>query len=396
MTVHGKPPHFSGKTGWNRTANPLSNLLTQLRAEGRALVDLTESNPTRCELGGDERVALLGHPRGARYEPLPLGHLDARRAIARYYQEHGVAIDEAHVVLSASTSEAYGWLFKLLTERGDALLVPQPSYPLFDFLATLEEVRLVPYPLLREEHHRVDLAALAAAIDERTRAILLVHPNNPTGSFVRRDEAAAMEELAEANGLALIVDEVFSDYAWGTLPEDRLPTFVGPRRALTFVLSGLSKVCALPQLKVAWTVALGPDDLVAEAMGRLEVIADTYLSVSTPVQLALPEILAARGPIQERIRARVAQNLAALDRTLGDDGAVRRLPSDGGWYAILEVPRTRDEDGWVDVLLREDSVIVHPGYFFDLDREGYLVVSLLPEPASFEHAIARVIERLHA
>jgi len=397
MTERMKSPHFSAKTAWNRRANPLSTLLTELRDRGRALFDLTESNPTKCGLGGgDEQVQLLGNSRGALYDPLPLGHLEARRAIRDYYRDRGLSIDVSRIALSASTSEAYGWLFKLLAERGDAVLVPKPSYPLFDYLADLEEVRLVPYPLLREERFRVDLSALESAIDERTRAILLVHPNNPTGTFVRREDALALETIAQQHGLALIVDEVFGDYAWDALPEDRLPSFVGDRKALTFVLSGLSKVCALPQLKLAWTIALGPDEIVDEAMGRLEVIADTYLSVSTPVQRALPEILAARGPIQARIRSRVAKNLAKLDAMLGDDSAVRRLASDGGWYAILEVPRTRDEDGWVDVLVREDSVIVHPGYYFDLDREGYLVVSLLPEEASFTIAIERVMRRLHA
>ena len=387
--------HFSKRTAWDLAANPLSGLLDEARRAGRTLVDLTDSNPTRCDIVDTTAlVALLGDPRGADYEPDPLGHPEARVAVARYYGDHGITIDPARVVLSASTSEAYGWLFKLLTDRDDAVLVPQPSYPLFGYLAALEDVRLVPYPLLREEHWRVDLDAVARSIDERTRAILVVHPNNPTGSFLRRDEAAALEELAAKHGLALVVDEVFVDYAHGALPADRLPTFAGERRALTFVMSGLSKVVALPQLKLGWTLVLGPEAHARAAMERLEVIADTYLSVATPVSRALPQLLAARGPVQAAIRARTERNRAAIDdaiERLGEHAAVRALPADGGWYAILEVPRTRDEDAWVEMLIRDEGVVVHPGYFFDLDREGCLVVSLLPEDRAFAAAIERVV-----
>lgn len=390
---------FSRRTAWDLAPNKLSAVLSEARSAGRALVDLTDGNPTRCGIvTTTELVALLGDPRGVDYEPDPLGHPDARAAVADYYRAHGATIDPGRVVLSASTSEAYGWLFKLLADRDDAVLVPQPSYPLFGYLAALEDVRLVAYPLLREEQWRVDLDAVARSIDERTRAILLVHPNNPTGSFLRRDDAAALEQLAAANGLALVVDEVFVDYAHGPLPADRLPTFAGERRALTFVMSGLSKVVALPQLKLGWTIVLGPDALARAAMERLEVIADTYLSVATPVSRALPELLAARGPIQAAIRARTENNRASIDDAiarLGEHGAVRRLPADGGWYAILEVPRTRDEDAWVEALVRDEGVVVHPGYFFDLDREGCLVVSLLPEERAFSAAITRVVSALH-
>ena len=393
-----KKPLFSERTAWDLSGNDLSRDLGAARGEGRPLVDLTESNPTRAGLAATEAlVALLGHPRGAGYAPIALGHPAARAAVAAYYADRGLDLPIDRIVLSASTSEAYGWLFKLLTERGDKVLVPAPSYPLFAFLAALEDVELVPYPLMREESFRIDLHALEAAIDEDTRAILLVHPNNPTGSFVRRDEADALEEIALRHGLAIIADEVFGDYAFAGLPADRLPSFVGPRRALTFVLSGLSKVVALPQLKLGWIGVLGPDDVAHEARNRLEVIADTYLSVGAPVQLALPEIHAARGPIQAAIRARTANNLAALDAALaalGAEASVRRLPVEGGWYAILEVPRTRDEDAWVRLFVRDEGIIVHPGYFFDLPDEGFLVVSLLPDEAAFAAAIHAVLRRL--
>lgn len=392
-------PLFSRRTSWDLTENRFAEELARARASGRALIDLTESNPTRIGIdGAAPLVALLGHPRGTRYEPVAAGHAEARAAVARYYADRGLAVSEGSILLSASTSEAYAWLFKLLTDRGDEVLIPAPSYPLLAFLAALEDVTLKPYPLIREERFRIDLPALEEAISARTRAIVVVHPNNPTGTLVRRDEAATLEALAARRGLALIVDEVFGDYAHEGLAPDRLPSFVGPRSALTFVLSGLSKVVALPQLKLGWVVALGPDRAVKEASARLAVIADTYLSVSTPVQLALPEILAARGPIQAAIRARVAENLAALDAALAREsgGAVRRLPSDGGWYAILEVPRTRDEESWVEALIQEDGVVVHPGYFFDMAEEGFLVVSLLPEGGAFREALGRLLRRLTA
>ncbi|MFT3769569.1 MAG: pyridoxal phosphate-dependent aminotransferase [Minicystis sp.] len=393
--ISPRPPSRAARRGIE-SDNALSQHLARARAEGRALVDLTESNPTRAGLGGAHLVPLLGDPRGAAYAPAALGHPAARAAVAGYYAERGLAVPAERVCLSASTSEAYGWLFKLLCERGDEVLIPAPSYPLFEFLAALEDVTLVPYPLLRDQGFHTDLVELEHRLGPRTRAIILVHPNNPTGSFVRRDEAAAVERLARRHGLALIVDEVFGDYAHGPLPANRLPSFAGERAALTFVLSGLSKVTAMPQVKLGWIVTCGPEAIADEAMGRLEVIADTYLSVSTPVQLALPEILAQRGPIQAAIRGRVEANLAALDAAiaaLGSEAPVRRLPVDGGWYATLEVPRTREEDDWVELIVREDSVIVHPGYFFDFAEDGYLVVSLLPEEAAFREAIAKVARR---
>lgn len=389
---------FAARTGWDLTENRLTAVLAEARAAGRPLCDLTESNPTRCGIVDNAPlVALLGHPRGARYEPASLGHPDARAAVARYYEERGLAVgvDPARVVLSASTSEAYGWILKLLAERGDEILVPEPSYPLFEYLACLEDVALRPYPLVREEGWRIDLGALERAVGPRTRAVVLVHPNNPTGSFARREEADALEALAAERGLCLVVDEVFGDYAHGALPPDRLPSFAGRQGALTFVLSGLSKVVALPQVKLGWIAVSGPPEVAAAALQRLEVIADTYLSVSTPVQLALPELLAARGAIQAAILGRVRGNLAALDAALAAaGGAARRLPVDGGWYAILEVPRLHDEDAWVELLVREEGVIVHPGYFFEMPRDGFLVVSLLPEPGAFAEAARRLAARV--
>jgi alanine-synthesizing transaminase len=395
-------PRLSRRTSWDLATNPIGVRVAAARASGDRLFDLTESNPTRCAIvDGTPYLAALGHPRGTSYEPISIGEVEARAAIARYYADRGVTVPIERIVCSASTSEAYAWLFKLLCDDGDAVLVPRPSYPLFEFLATLEDVNLIPYPLIREEGFRVDEHGLERAIEGaggRARAILLVHPNNPTGTFVRRDDAETLERACARHDLALVADEVFVDYAHGELPSDRLPTFAGRDRVLGFTLSGLSKVCALPQVKLGWTVMSGPAALVEPALARLEVIADTYLSVSTPVQRALPELLAARGAIQGAIRARVSANLRALDAAIaeaGDDGVVRRLPCDGGWSVIVEVPRTLDEDGWIARLLDEERILVHPGYFFDLDREGYLVVSLLPEEREFQDAIGRLVRALH-
>ena len=391
---------FARRTDWDQSPGAFARAVAAARARGLPLTDLTESNPTRAALfDAAPLVARLGHPRGAAYVPDALGHPEARAAVAAYYAGRGLPADPARIALTASTSEAYGFLFKLLCERGDRVLVPAPSYPLFDFLAASEDVVPVKYPLVREHGWHIDLHALERAIDARTRAVLLVHPNNPTGSLVRRDEADALERLASERGLALVADEVFGDFPLAPLPADRLPSFAGRSAALTFVLSGFSKVLALPQLKLAWIAASGPDPLVRDAMSRLEVIADTYLSVATPVQLAAPELLAARPDVQRAIRDRTSQNLRALDdalASLGPSAVVRRLPVDAGWYATLDVPRVCSDDAWIEILLDRAHAIVHPGYFFDFERDGHLVLSLLPEPASFRDAVGRVLAILTA
>ena len=383
---------FSRRTGWPRHANRLSELIA---AAPGPLVDLTESNPTRAGLGDATLVELLGDPRGAAYRPDARGELAAREAVSRYYAARGATVAPEAIVLSASTSEAYGWLFKLLCDPGDTALVPAPADPLLPFLAELEEVVLAPYPLVREEHWRIDLARTERALAEtKARALVLVHPGNPTGAFTHRGEAHAISALARAAGAALIVDEVFADYAHGALPGDRLPTFAGGGEALTFVLSGLSKIALAPQLKLGWiAVAGGTDEQRREAIARLEVIADSYLSVGTPVQLALPEILRRAPELQARVLARLEKNLAALDAALaarGGDCPLRRLPLDGGWYALIDVPRTGSDDDWLAATLAA-GVIVHPGYFFDIHEPGTMVVSLLGEEATFADGIARAI-----
>jgi aspartate/methionine/tyrosine aminotransferase len=394
---------FSARTSWDRTANPLAIAVERARATGRVLLDLTESNPTRTGIFPLEPlVGELGDPRGALYEPTPLGHEAARTAVAGYYAARGLHVDPANLVLSASTSEAYSWILSLLSDAGDAVLVPRPSYPLLGWIAASQDVRLVPYSLSRDAGFRIDMDELRAAIGPETRGIVLVHPNNPTGSFVRQDEARALAALAREHGLALIVDEVFGDYAHGSVPSGALASFLDAAVAeapLVFVLSGLSKVLLLPQCKLGWTVVTGDPALVREALARLELIADTFLSVATPVQLALPALFAAQPRVRRAVLDRVGQNLDTLDRAIADLGAdapVRRLPADGGWYAVLEVPRVHDEDSWAELLVREEGIIVHPGYFFDFDRDGFLVLSLILPADSFAEGVRRLVRRLGA
>ncbi len=394
-----KRPLFSLRTAWDLRENPIAEVHSGMRANGKRILDLCESNPTRVKIfQSDKLIALLGHLRGAVYEPLPFGHPDAREAICAYYKERGFNVPAENTLVCASTSEGYSFLFKLLCNPGDRVLVPMPSYPLLEHLAQLEGVELIGYPLLREMGFGIDVDALKDyARDERVRAIVMVHPNNPTGTFVRRADALAVEELAASLGIALIVDEVFGDYAHEPLSESRLASFAGRAGALTFVLSGISKIIAMPQLKLGWIAVSGPSEAVKESLSRLEMIADTFLSVNTPVQRALPELLAARAEIQKAVLSRVTGNLAVLDGAIlaeGGTSAVRRLPMDGGWYAILEVPRTQSDESWVELFLREEGIFVHPGYFFDMDREGFLVLSLLPEPEIFAEAVGRLSDRL--
>jgi alanine-synthesizing transaminase len=404
---------FSTRTRWDRTPNRLASALDEAKASRRAIIDLTESNPTGAALFDTAPlVAELGHPRGIHYEPEPLGHPAARQAIGQYYATRGIEVQADNVVVTASTSEAYSWLFGLLADAGDTVLIPRPSYPLFGWIGEMKGVTLGSYRLRQDADFRIDLDDLRRNIDDLTRAIVLVHPNNPTGSFVRRDEAEALADLAREHDLALIVDEVFGDYALDTLSPESLPSFAEMGRRTTdsatstrggaplvFVMSGLSKILLLPQCKLGWIAVSGDDNHVKEAIARLELIADTYLSVATPVQLALPALLARQPAIAAVVRARLRQNLAALDEALAELGPtcpVRRLSVRGGWYAVLEVPRLRDDDEWVELLIREEGVVVHPGYFFDFEGEGILVLSLLPESETFRDGARRVARRIAA
>ncbi len=355
------------------------------------MVDLTESNPTLVGLRYPPRLlAPLGDPGGVRYEPAPLGLESARRAVAQELGQAGPDVDPDRIVLTASTSDAYATLFKLLCDPGDGVLVPCPSYPLFEHLTRLEGVEAVPYALEFHGRWEVDVAGLRADQTEGVRAVLAVSPNNPTGSFVTPSEFEHITAACRARGLALIVDEVFGRYPMSG--GRRGPTVLDrPPDVLTFVLGGLSKAVGLPQLKLGWMVVTGPDSVVEKALARLELICDTYLSVGTPVQHAAANLLKAGASITDQIAERVRGNYGCLARLSESYPAVTLLPTEGGWYAVLQVPGVRSEEDLVLDILEHDRVLVQPGYFFDFPHEAFLVVSLLPEPAVFEPAMRRVL-----
>lgn len=370
---------FSHRLNWNVTANRLSDLIDRKRRDGREILDLTESNPTRA--GFDyprEMLASLSDERALHYHPSPRGLESAREAVSRYYG----GIERSRILLTSSTSEAYSYLFKLLANPGDEVLVPRPSYPLFDFLAKLESVSVRQYPLRYDGGWHVDFQALE--VSGRTRAIVIVNPNNPTGSFLKRGELERLEAL----GVPLIADEVFSDYGFSPDPS-RVSTLVGERSVLTFSMSGLSKIAGLPQMKLGWIVASGPSH--DQALDRLELIADTYLSVSTPVQLALPTLL--QSGITGQIRERTAANLAFL-RSAVKSSPVQLLNVEGGWYATLQVPRIRSEEEWSLHLLGAFDTLVQPGFFFDFESEAFLVISLLTDPAIFNEGVHRILRAM--
>lgn len=374
------------------TPNALSAGLARMRAEGRPVADLTLSNPTRAGIPYPlDLLAPLADPAGLSYEPEPFGLATARAAVAADFARRGVAVAPDRVCLTASTSEAYALLFKLLCDPGDRVLVPQPSYPLFEHLTALECVQAVPYALELHGAWRLDVAAIERSLDERTRAVLVVSPNNPTGSIVQSGELKELAALCASRGVALIGDEVFADYRLdGAAPA---VSVLQQSRALAFALGGLSKSVGLPQVKVAWIAVNGPDALVAEALAGLEIVADTFLSVSTPAQVALPRLLMHGAVVRDAIRERTARNLSALTAAVAAAPAVTLLPPAGGWCAVLQVPSLVSEEALVLALLEHDGVLVQPGYFFDFPREAFVVVSLLVDPGVFDPAIARVLAR---
>ncbi|MGP0017001.1 MAG: pyridoxal phosphate-dependent aminotransferase [Candidatus Sulfotelmatobacter sp.] len=397
---------FSERTNWKLAQNRFTRALEEVRAGGARILDLTVSNPTRAGLRYDEAAILgaLASPRALDYDPQSKGLLAARLAVARYYRDRsgsggrevasnlsadGIDVDPERIVLITSTSEGYSFVFRLLCNAGDELLVPKPSYPLFEFLADLQDVRLVPYPLIYDHGWQMDFPSLERAVTERTRGVVVVHPNNPTGSFVHAGEVEMLNSFCREHELAVIADEVFLDYG---LDDRAHASFAGNREVLTFTLSGLSKIAALPQMKVAWVVTSGPQELAAEAMGRLEVIADTYLSMNAPMQWAVPALLEQRKDIQRQLLERVRANLAELDRQLAGQKACSRLEVGGGWCAVLRVPVTRSDEELAIELVRENAVVVHPGHFYDFPGDGYLVLSLIAASAEFAEGIRRVMQ----
>jgi alanine-synthesizing transaminase len=391
---------FSSRLPWSATAslNRLAAAEQARRAAGQEVLDLTASNPTAVGLGvsaetlADALASGLADPNAARYVPAPLGPPAARAAVAREYARQGATVDPAHIVLSASSSESYAWLFKLLGNPGDVVLVPEPSYPLFGYLAGLEAVALRPYPLrfAGGEWH-LDWSTLDL---EGVRAIIVVNPNNPTGSFLRRDEWERLARLAGERDIAVIVDEVFAEYPLAPPPDALRTVAAASSPALTFALGGLSKSCGLPQMKLGWMSVLGPATPVNEALSRLELIADTYLSVGAPVLAALPRLLTIGTDVRAGIQARLRANRDQLAAAVRGSSATL-LPVEGGWSAIVRVPATRSDEDWALALLGDDGVLVQPGYFFDLAEVGAtLVISLLTPPEILADGIGRLLRRL--
>jgi alanine-synthesizing transaminase len=384
---------FSSRFHWDTRPNRLTQALAARRAAGAHILDLTESNPTHAGLTyPEDLLAALADPRALRYDPAPAGMARARDAVAAYYSARGKTADPARILLTASTSEAYAYLFKLLTDPGDEILVPRPSYPLFEFLAAMESVAVRQYPLVYDGVWSIDIDALAHEVNERTRAIVLVNPNNPTGSYVKRAELEALVRICRERDLALISDEVFSDFAFAQDPR-RAGSLAELCDCLVFSMSGLSKVAGLPQMKLGWMVVNGPGSLRDRAFDKLEWIADTYLSVATPVQYAAAALLAWADDPQRQISGRTACNLERLRRSLAGTSAGVLSP-EGGWYAVVQVPRIRTEEEWTLELLQGHDVLVQPGFFYDFPSEAFLIVSLLTIEREFGEGVHRFLTML--
>ena len=378
---------FSKRTNWKLNPNKYTQVLAEMRAAGTPIIDLTISNPTQCgfHYDADHILKAFQNPNALTYEPEAKGLLCAREEVVRYYREdHGVVVDSDSVLLTTSTSEAYSYMFRLLSDPHDEILVPKPSYPLFDFLGELQDVTLVPYSLEYAHGWFVDFSSLVRAVTPRTRAVLLVHPNNPTGSYVRHEEQQRLNELCRERGLALVVDEVFLDYG---LTDERRESFAINDDALTFTLSGLSKVAALPQMKVAWLITSGPEPAKKIALERLEIIADTYLSSNAPTQWAFGALLEQRRTMRPQLLDRVRQNRGFLRSSMSKGGGCELLDAEGGWYGVILVKSERPDEELAIEILRTTHTLVHPGHFYDFRRDGYLVVSLITPVSDFQQGI---------
>jgi aspartate/methionine/tyrosine aminotransferase len=380
---------FSNRLPGHADVNALSRAVARLKSAGTSIVDLTESNPTHVDLPYElDLLSAAASERALCYDPQPFGLRTAREAVSADYARRGVAVDPECIVLSASTSEAYSWLFKLLCNPGESVLIPQPSYPLFEHLTRLESVRAVPYQLEYHGRWEIDFEEIAAATDD-VRAVLLVSPNNPTGSYVTPREADTLAGICRERGWALVSDEVFAEYA---LDEETPATEIARRASvLSFTLGGASKSLGLPQMKLAWTIVDGPVKQRIDALSRLELIADTFLPVNTPVQVAAPDLFRRAAPIRQAIHERVSRNLSAARDVARAYPACEVLRVEGGWTAVVRVPATRSEEALTLGLVQDEHVLVHPGFFFDFSHEAFVIVSLLPQEDVFVEAFARVL-----
>jgi len=382
---------YSSRSRFDLTPNPIAVAVAGARASGSALLDLTESNPTRAAIprDGEAILSAVALPAALAYEPCALGAMHAREAIAAHLATDGIAIDPSRIALTASTSEAYAFAFKLLCDPGDEILVPQPSYPLFEHLAALECVRAVAYRVAYDGRWHVDIPSVRKGVSKRTRAIVCVSPNNPTGSYLRRGELEALSSF----GVPVVSDEVFAPYPLRDDPARAPSAVAGSAAPLVVALGGLSKSAALPQMKLGWMLLAGDSAHVDEARERLELIADAFLSVGTPVQHAVPSLLSAGSTSRRAIRLRIRANLDWLVAA-ARGSAASVLDVEGGWYAVLRLPETRSEEAWALTFVERDQVLVHPGHFYDFEREAYVVLSLLtPEPILRE-GVGRILARI--
>jgi alanine-synthesizing transaminase len=385
---------FSQRTNWKLTPNKYTRALEEMRAGGEHLIDLTISNPTECGLEYDSAAILRAfqNEKSLAYEPEAKGLMPAREEVARYYREdHGETVDLQSLLLTTSTSEAYSYVFRLLCNPHDEVLVPKPSYPLFDFLGDLQDVTLIPYMLQYAHGWFLDFESVLRAVTPRTRAVLLVHPNNPTGSYVKSEEVRQLNELCRERQMALIVDEVFLDYSLGGPPRK---SFVANRDTLTFTLSGLSKIAALPQMKVAWIATTGPEALTRPALDRLEIIADTYLSLSSPIQWAFRGLLEQRRSLKPQLLGRMRENWAHLKSVVAGAASVELRDTEGGWYAVLRIAGERSDEDLTIELMQKAHVLVHPGHFYDFPSDDCLVISLITPIQQFQQGTAKLVKAL--
>jgi alanine-synthesizing transaminase len=377
---------FADRTNWKFDANRLSEALAKRRRTGSPVLDLTASNPTTCgfQYHSGTLLRALSNPNASVYDPNPRGLAVARRAVADYYASRKIQVAIDDIILTTSTSEAYSFVFRSLCNPGDEVLLPEPSYPLLTFLADIQDVKLVTYPLVYDHGWQIDFHALERAVSARSRAVIVVHPNNPTGHFTKPGEIATLNRLCAERKLAVIADEVFLDFALGeTAPR----SFAANDAVLTFAMSGISKISGLPQMKAAWLITNGPADLKSTALERLEMIADTYLSMNAPVQYALATFLDQRHAFQIQVMSRVRKNLFELDRQLSLQKACVRLDFEAGWYATLRIPATQSDEEFALSLLESKGVYTHPGHFYDFATDGFLVVSLITSEEDFAEGI---------
>jgi len=383
---------FADRTSWNLTTNRLAEALARHRATGKPLLDLTVSNPTECGFAYDNDAILqaLSNPAATIYQPEPRGLATARRAIAEYYAARGCDVPVEDILLTTSTSEAYSFVFRLLCNPGDELLIPAPSYPLFDFLADIQDVKLIRYPLFYDHGWEIDFHALEQAITQRTRGVIVVHPNNPTGHYTNSAAMKRLNEICSPNNMAIVADEVFLDFS---LTRELHPSFAANREALTFTMSGLSKIAGLPQMKAAWLITSGREQWKSQARARLDVIADAYLSMNAPIQLAVPSFLQQRHAFQKQLIARMRGNLCELDRQITAQKSCSRLKVEGGWCVVLRVPATRPDEELAVDLLESSGIYVHPGHFYDFPSDGYFIASLITPEHDFAEGIRRLLAR---